>query len=235
MVSLAASHRPAMQQAHLFIHEAEETRRGVEIGIRQLPTEACRQMRDCQHNYPLSSTLGISVNVSGRELCPGRCWPPRSSASWVRRASTRRRLTLEISRERAGAPAPARGRARSSACTRCPCGLRLDDFGTGLLVAVVPAQLPGPGAEGSFAHRSSTACARRRSSRRWSEAIVSLAHDLGMEVVAEGVETRAQLEALRALLLPARASRSLFSQARSPAEQAERLLGRSSPTVHQRP
>ena len=65
------------------------------------------------------------------------------------------------------------------------------------------------------------------------KAIVSLAHDLGMEVVAEGVETRAQLEALRALRCR-RGQGFLFSRP-LPADQAEGLLAHSLPTIHGRP
>ena len=54
------------------------------------------------------------------------------------------------------------------------------------------------------------------------KAIVSLAHNLGMEVVAEGVETRAQADALRALGCQ-RGQGFLFSKP-LPAQEAERLL-----------
>jgi EAL domain-containing protein (putative c-di-GMP-specific phosphodiesterase class I) len=54
------------------------------------------------------------------------------------------------------------------------------------------------------------------------KAIVSLAHNLGMQVVAEGVETSAQAEALRALRCQ-RGQGYLFSKP-LPADDAERLL-----------
>ena len=65
------------------------------------------------------------------------------------------------------------------------------------------------------------------------KAIVSLAHDLGMEVVAEGVETLEQLEALRALRCR-RGQGFLFSKP-LPADLAERLLGDRIPIIHKRP
>ena len=54
------------------------------------------------------------------------------------------------------------------------------------------------------------------------KAIVSLAHNLGMEVIAEGVETLAQADALRALGCR-RAQGFLFSRP-LPADEAGRLL-----------
>ncbi|HEY5447680.1 MAG TPA: EAL domain-containing protein, partial [Polyangia bacterium] len=54
------------------------------------------------------------------------------------------------------------------------------------------------------------------------KAIMSLAENLGMEVVAEGIETRAQLDALRALRCR-RGQGFLFSWP-IPADEAEALL-----------
>ena len=77
--------------------------------------------------------------------------------------------------------------------------IAMDDFGTRLLLAQLPAQLPlrqdqdRPGVH------------RRHGSQRGgaalSEAIIGLGSSLGMETVAEGVENYAQLEMVRELRL----------------------------------
>ena len=59
------------------------------------------------------------------------------------------------------------------------------------------------------------------------------AADLGLSVIAEGIETRAQHEALRALRC--RRGQGFFFSKPLPAEQAERLLARSLPAVSKRP
>ena len=60
------------------------------------------------------------------------------------------------------------------------------------------------------------------------KAILSLAENLGMEVIAEGVETRAQADALHALGCR-RGQRFLYARP-LPAEKAERLLAHGAPT-----
>jgi EAL domain-containing protein (putative c-di-GMP-specific phosphodiesterase class I) len=54
-----------------------------------------------------------------------------------------------------------------------------------------------------------------------------MARELGLDVVAEGVETEAQLEVLRALGCPA--VQGFLTGAPMPAEAATALLGRAAP------
>jgi EAL domain-containing protein (putative c-di-GMP-specific phosphodiesterase class I) len=110
-------------------------------------------------------------------------------------------------------------------------GLHLDDFGTGYSSLAYLHSFPVQAlkVDRSFVSRMDQATQQSAIVK----AIVSLAHDLGMEVVAEGVETRAQLEALRALRCR-RGQGFLFSKP-LPADQAGRLLADSLLTIHQRP
>ena len=208
----------------LFIPVAEETGLVVEIGAWML-AEACRQTREWQRRHPRWSTLGISVNVSGREISHGGVAAEVErvlSATGLDATS----LTLEITESAlmhnlsAGAGVVERLHAMSI-------GLHLDDFGTGTSSLAYLHSFPVQAlkVDRSFVNRID----REPQQAAIVKAIVSLAHDLGMEVVAEGVETRAQVAALRALRFR-RGQGFLFSKP-LPADQAERLLQSGLPTI----
>jgi diguanylate cyclase (GGDEF)-like protein/PAS domain S-box-containing protein len=212
----------------LFIPVAEETGLVVEIGARML-AEACRQIREWQRSDAIWSTLGISVNVSGRQLSQG------GVAADVERVLAATGLdptclTLEIT-ESALVHSLDAGAGTVQRLHEMSIGLHLDDFGTGYssLAYLHSFPIQALKVDRSFVDRMN------QTSRHSAivKTIVSLAHDLGMEVVAEGVETRAQLEALRALSCR-RGQGFLFSRP-LPANQAERLLANSLSFVHQRP
>ena len=117
-----------MLMPDLFIPVAEETGLVVEIGAWML-AEACRQMREWQRNYPLWSTLGISVNVSGRQLSQG------GIAADVERVLGATGLdpeclTLEIT-ESALVHSLSAGAGVIQRLHAMSVGLHLDDFGTG--------------------------------------------------------------------------------------------------------
>ena len=101
----------------LFIPVAEETGLMVEIGEWML-AEACRQVGEWQRRHPLWSKLGISVNVSGRQISQA------GVAAEVERVLGATGLdpaclTLEIT-ESALMHNLGVGRACSSAWPRCP-------------------------------------------------------------------------------------------------------------------
>ena len=183
-----------MLMPDLFIPVAEETGLVVEIGAWML-AEACRQTREWQRSYPLWSTLGISVNVSGRQLSQG------GVAADVERVLGATGLdpaclTLEIT-ESALVHSLSAGAGVVQRLHEMSVGLHLDDFGTGYSSLSYLHSFPVQAlkVDRSFVNRMNQASQQSAIVK----AIVSLAHDLGMEVIAEGVETRAQLEALRAL------------------------------------
>jgi diguanylate cyclase (GGDEF)-like protein len=201
----------------LFIPVAEETGLVAKIGEWML-LSACRQAREWQQKHRRWSALGVSVNVSGRQLSQG------TLATEVERVLGRTGLdpaclTLEITESAlmhnlsAGAGVVQRLHAMSV-------GLHLDDFGTGYSSLAYLHSFPVHAlkVDRSFVNRMDHALPQSAIVK----AIVSLAHNLGMDVVAEGVETRAQADALRALGCR-RGQGFLFSEP-LPAAEAERLL-----------
>ncbi len=212
----------------LFIPIAEETGLVGPIGEWMLAA-ACRQVREWQRAHPLSSTLGVTVNVSGRQLAQGGLVKQVErvlGATGLDPAC----LTLDVtessllhSRETAIGTVQ-RLRAMSV-------GLHLDDFGTGYSsLAHLPSfPVQALKIDGSFVSRMD----RAPEQAAIVNAIVSLAHSLGLEVLAEGIETPAQANALRALRCR-RGQGFLFSKPLA-AEEAERLIGSRLPVTHQRP
>src|SRR5262245_60232619 len=207
----------------LFIPVAEETGLVGAIGEWML-VEGCRQAREWQRKSPRWSALGISVNVSGRQLSQG------GIAGEVERALGGAGLdptclTLEITESAlmhnlsAGAGVIQRLHAMSV-------GLHLDDFGTGYSSLAYLHSFPVNAlkVDRSFVNKMD----RAPQQAAIVKAIVSLAQNLGMDVIAEGVETRAQADALRDLRCR-RAQGYLFSKP-VPAEEAERLLAGEVPT-----
>ena len=220
--ALARWRHPArgMVMPDLFIPVAEETGMVGMIGEWML-AQACRQVREWQCKYSRWSTLGISVNVSGRQLSQGGV---AADVERVLRATglDPQCLTLEITESAlmdnlsVGAGVVQRLHAMSV-------GLHLDDFGTGYSSLAYLHSFPVQALkiDRSFINRMG----RAPHQSAIVKAIVSLAHNLGMDVVAEGIETRAQVEALRALGCR-RGQGFLFSEP-LPADQAERLLDSS--------
>jgi diguanylate cyclase (GGDEF)-like protein/PAS domain S-box-containing protein len=201
----------------LFIPVAEETGLVGEIGAWML-AEACRQVCEWQRKHPVWSALGISVNVSGRQLSQG------GIATDVERVLSETGLapaclTLEIA-ESALMHNLGAGEGVIQRLHAMSVGLHLGDFGAGYSSLAYLHTFPVQALklDRSFVNRIDLALPQSAIVK----AIASLARDLGMEVVAEGVETRAQVEALRALGCR-RGQGSLFSEP-LPADQAERLL-----------
>jgi len=201
----------------LFIPVAEECGLISAIGEWML-AEACRQVRAWQQLRPAWSKLGVSVNVSGRQLTQG------GIAAKVERVLEAtgldpRCLALEITESllmnnlSAGAGVVQRLHAMDVR-------LYLDDFGTGYSSLAYLHSFPVHALkiDKSFVNRMEGGT----HPSAIVKAIVSLAHNLGMEVIAEGVELATQAAALRALQCE-RAQGFLFSQP-LPAERVEQLL-----------
>jgi diguanylate cyclase (GGDEF)-like protein/PAS domain S-box-containing protein len=177
-----------------FIPIAEETGLVGAIGEWML-TEACRQMKTWQERYPRTPPLSISVNASTRQLAHA------SLVDQVRRILTETRLpptslTLEITES-----ALMENREIGASVIR---GLRelgvrfnIDDFGTGYSSLAYLHEFPIDTlkVDKSFVRRMGEAPEHAKIVK----AIISLAENLGMMVIAEGVETNAQADALREL------------------------------------
>ncbi len=177
-----------------FIPVAEET--GV-IGVvgRWVLAEACRQMRSLQRLRPRWPGLSLAVNVSGRqilqpdlvqqvgEVLHGTGFDPRL-------------LRLELTESALV--------QNEAAAGRCLHGLRqlglklaIDDFGTGYSSLSYLHRMPIDvlKIDASFVQSMGS----DEKNRRIVETILALGKNLGVEVVAEGVETAQQAQVLNRL------------------------------------
>ncbi len=177
-----------------FIHLSEETGLIVPLGLWVL-REACRQMRLWQDTYPIDPLLMISVNISPRQL-----EQPDFSAQVAR-----------ILEETGLPPTCLRLEITESTIVNSSCTvmqalealrslgvqLYIDDFGTGYSSLGYLDSLPIDAIkiDRSFVNN----LGRVKSSAGVVQAIIQLAHELNIEVVAEGVETLEQHKELKRL------------------------------------
>jgi diguanylate cyclase (GGDEF)-like protein/PAS domain S-box-containing protein len=175
-----------------FIPAAEESGAIVRAG-EWILREACRQLRAWQQEFRADPPLVMGVNLSARQLNdPGL-------SAMVRRALEESGIAphclhLELTES---ALIAERETARSvlEEIRRMGVGFELDDFGTGYasLSYLNLLRFDALKIDRSFVGRLETDAECRAITR----AVLALARDLGMEVVAEGVETGPQLEILR--------------------------------------
>lgn len=177
-----------------FITCAEETGLIVRLGRHVLDT-ACAQLGAWSAALPAARELSVSVNVSVRQLARAEL------ADQVKRALERGgvapgRLRLEITESvlmDAGGDAPAvLGRLRSLGAATW-----MDDFGTGFSSLSTLHRLPMDGVKVDRSFLAEDGAAARGAPVL--AAIAGLARGLGLQTVAEGVETPAQLARVRAL------------------------------------
>ena len=177
-----------------FIPIAEETGLIVPIGWWVL-REACRQMHEWQVKFPANSALTISVNISGKQF---------SQADLIQQIKQILQetglkshfLKLEITES------VLMENAKSVAATLTELhalGIRLsiDDFGTGYSSLSYLHQFPIDTLkiDRSFVNEVDVDAEKIQIART----IIALAWSLGMDVVAEGVETKKQMYQLQAL------------------------------------
>ncbi|HZH29614.1 MAG TPA: EAL domain-containing protein [Pyrinomonadaceae bacterium] len=177
-----------------FIPLAEETGMIVPLGLWVLE-EACAQLREWQMASPANRALTMSVNLSGKQLAH------TDVAEQVQDVLSRtnldaRHLKLEITEsvvmENAESAAGVLARLRSLGV-----GLSIDDFGTGYSSLSYLHRFPVNTlkVDRSFVSRMTSGDENLEIVRT----IVTLARNLGMDVVAEGIETGEQLAQLKAL------------------------------------
>ena len=208
-----------------FIPLAEETGLILPIGRWVLET-ACQQVRDWQRRFPAARDLVISVNLSARQFAEpdlvvdGRGDPrPHGPRPGVARARDHR--------ERRHGPVRGVGRAPARRCGRSASSSSSTTSG--------PATRRCPTCAGCrwtrsrSTARSCPASARRRTppTCRSSRPSISLAHGLGIDVVAEGIETAEQLACLRDLGCD-RGQGYRFARPLPP-DDLEAMLGAASP------
>jgi diguanylate cyclase (GGDEF)-like protein/PAS domain S-box-containing protein len=177
-----------------FIPLAEETGLILELG-RQVLAEACAQTQQWQRRFPSAAALTISVNVSPRQL------QHDVLVDHVREALERsglpaRSLVLEIT-ETAMMHETDATIDKLLALKALGVRLAVDDFGTGYSSLSYLQRFP---VDILKIDRSFVAAMEEEAENSsLAPAIVSLAHTLRLDAVAEGVETIGQADALAGL------------------------------------
>jgi diguanylate cyclase (GGDEF)-like protein/PAS domain S-box-containing protein len=177
-----------------FIPVAEETGLIAYIGTWVL-REACRQMAEWQRTSPLAGGLTISVNVTGTQLLQGD-FPGLVQQVLEETGLAAGRLRLEITETALMSDADAASEVLTQLRAK-GIGIMLDDFGTGYSSLGNLYRLP---IDTLKIDRSFVAAVDlNRQNAEIIEAIAALARALSIDLIAEGVETEAQLTALQAL------------------------------------
>jgi diguanylate cyclase (GGDEF)-like protein/PAS domain S-box-containing protein len=177
-----------------FIAVAEETGLIVPIG-RWILDESCRQMEVWQQRFGDAAPAVMCVNVSSRQFADIHLADHIAAVLACTKLNPAH-LKLEITESAFLKDLPA---AQITLRRVHAMGVRwsLDDFGTGYSSLSYLHMLPVETVKVDRAFVSGIACADRGT--EMVRAIVTLSHNLGMDVVAEGVETAEQLAHLRGL------------------------------------
>ena len=201
-----------------FIPIAEDTGLIVPIG-EWVVEEACRQLADWKRSYPAAANLTMSVNVSGKQLIDDRFFSQLRNALQLARldpASIRLEITESVLLDdRIGTI------SKLAAFKASGVLLSLDDFGTGYSSLSCLHRFPIDflKVDRSFVQNLDGL----NDSVAIVQTIVNLAQNMGMNVVAEGIETPEQLAILQSL--GCRLGQGyLFSRPLS-AKDTEELLG----------
>jgi len=203
-----------------FIPLAEETGLIIPIGSWVL-AEAGRQVREWQRRHPREEPLTLSVNLSVKQFAQADF--VAHMAAIVRQSGLDPRcLKLEIT-ESIAIDDPERTRGMLDELRLLGVRMYLDDFGTGYssLGQLHRLSLDAIKIDRSFVMRMS------EGPMHWQlvRTVRDLARNIGVNVIAEGVETTEQLEELR-LLGCESAQGYLFSRP-VPAGEMERLLAKN--------
>jgi diguanylate cyclase (GGDEF)-like protein/PAS domain S-box-containing protein len=195
-----------------FVPILEETRLVHSVG-RWVLAEACRQLRAFRNACPALAGLAMSVNVSGVQFSqPGFDEDVREAVTGADLPAES--LAIELT-ESTVMENPDFAAALLGELKRLGVGIYLDDFGTGYSSLACLPRLPIDclKIDASFVARME----HDRRDREVVRAIVAIARNLGLSLVAEGVQEAAQCAALRRLGCE-RGQGWLFHPALPPAE-----------------
>jgi predicted signal transduction protein with EAL and GGDEF domain len=177
-----------------FIPVAEETGLIVAIGSWMLQ-EACIQMHDWHLRFPSEPGLTIAVNFSAKQFIQPDLV---AQVNQVLRESglDPRSLNIEFT-ESVAMQDPERTALALNDLKALGVGSSIDDFGTGYssLGYLSRLSLDILKLDRTFISEMEN----NNESRKIARAIISLAHNLGMDVVAEGIETGEQAKEVRSL------------------------------------
>jgi len=174
-----------------LILEAERTGMVLELGSWVID-EALRQL---QHHPQRPDHWSLAINISPLQLEQSGF-----AADLLQRIEAQavdpRRLVLELTETRILKDA-SRGAQALTTLRNHGVRVHLDDFGTGYASFAWLARLPIDGIKIDRAFTAALGCDSRL--ERMIASMISLGHDLGLEVVAEGIETDSQRLALQAM------------------------------------
>lgn len=177
-----------------FIPLAEETGLIVDLG-RWVISEACRKLKSWQDSYPLASQLTMSVNVSIRQFTkPGLV---EHISDMLRQndlnpACLKIEITESVIMQDTAHIVGELHRLRALGVK-----IAIDDFGTGYSSLSYLRSMPIDHLKIDRSFISGFQ--ESQENDQIVQSIITLAKSLGLTVIAEGVETRNQLEKLRAL------------------------------------
>ncbi|HVG09409.1 MAG TPA: EAL domain-containing protein [Thermoanaerobaculia bacterium] len=209
--------RRGLLQPEEFLDVAEETGLIVPIG-RYVLVESCRQIRELQRKHPEMGSLKLSVNLSNKQFFQADLFDQIREAletSGLAPACLGLEITEGVIIRNADSAA-----SRFSSLKSMGVQLYMDDFGKGYSSLNYLHRVPMDilKIDRSFTARIEEAEGNLAIVR----AIVTLAHQLGMEVVAEGIQTAEQKAKLRNL--GCEHGQGFFFSEPVPAERAEALL-----------
>lgn len=186
--------RLGMISPNKFIHIAEETGLIIPLG-KWVLTEVCRQLSIWQKNFPIAESMTISVNLSAIQLA-NPDWLLQIDDFLAGDALKGSNLKLEITEsvlmENAG-----RATAILEQLKAKHIQVSIDDFGTGYSSLSYLHYLPIDTLKIDRSFVSNMEIQPKNATL--VKSIVTLAHSLGLDVIAEGVETAKQMAILRSL------------------------------------
>jgi EAL domain-containing protein (putative c-di-GMP-specific phosphodiesterase class I) len=204
-----------------FIPLAEETRLIAQVG-RWVLKEACRQMRSWQKRLATAFPISVSVNLSGKQLAQPDLIEQVEQVlketgldpEWLKLE-----ITESVVMENAKATVAMLGRLRALGLE-----LHIDDFGTGYSSLSYLHRFPVDRLKIDRSFVSNMSMEDKNS--EIVRTIIQLARNLGMGVVAEGVQTAEQLAHLKAL--GCEHGQGYFFSRPLAADQVDSLIGEGS-------
>ncbi|MBP0021257.1 MAG: EAL domain-containing protein [Cyanobacteria bacterium SBLK] len=200
----------------MFIPLAEETGLIIPLG-RWIFQEACRQARQWQEQFPQHSLI-LSVNLSGRQFEQADLVEMLAQiikAAKIRPWTLKLEITESMVMGNVEEAIDLMLRLKSLSCK-----LSMDDFGTGYSSLSQLRRFPVDTlkVDKSFVRKMGES----REDCEIVRMIIALGHTLGMEIIAEGVETKEDMETLQSL--KCEFGQGYFWSKPVPAEDATKLL-----------